>query len=322
MRRVALGFAIAVCAAGVATVNGQGGGNPFIDHSDTGETVHILPAPASLHSPHATNPTDAPSHQGLAVYPASYGSGNLVNHGGHQIPNAGFFAIYYNNGVASSPGSQGYGTLRSEVAAFAQMFSDGVSYAQNDPSADYTIVQQYGASDAISPVLLWAGDFVDSKPTQFSISDSKVHSYLAGLFNAGRVLANSDTIYGVYFPSGMRISMQGGSSCSSFCGYHGHFAYNGLDIKYAVFPYLNCRGCSLPGKAVADMMTIVSSHEIRESVTDPDLDAWYDASGYEADDKCAWSNLYQVSRGGFWVQPEYSNGGGSYPGPGCIVPNQ
>jgi len=94
-------------------------------------------------------------------------------------------------------------------------------------------------------------------------------------------------------------------------------------VKYAVFPYTDCRACSLTGKAVADILTIVSSHEIRESVTDADGTAWWDAAGYEADDKCAWHNLYQMERDGkptFWVQPEYSNGGNGFPGPGCVVP--
>jgi hypothetical protein len=94
-----------------------------------------------------------------------------------------------------------------------------------------------------------------------------------------------------------------------------------VDIRYAVFPYLNCNACSLSGLSVADMMTIVASHEIREAVTDPQLNAWYDSSGYEADDKCAWHHLYQMADGGFWVQPEYSNGDGNiYPGAGCVVP--
>jgi hypothetical protein len=70
----------------------------------------------------------------------------------------------------------------------------------------------------------------------------------------------------------------------------------------------------VPGKAVADILTIVTSHEIREAVTDPDLNAWYDSSGYEADDKCAWHNLYQTANG-FWVQPEFSNKDN-----GCVVP--
>ena len=76
------------------------------------------------------------------------------------------------------------------------------------------------------------------------------------------------------------------------------------------------------------MLTIVASHEIRETVTDPVFNGWYDNAGYEADDKCAWHHLYQTKVGSFWVQPEYSNGGtvkasgftATYPGAGCVVP--
>jgi hypothetical protein len=30
-------------------------------------------------------------------------------------------------------------------------------------------------------------------------------------------------------------------------------------------------------------------HEISETITDPDFDAWYDAEGSENGDKCAWT---------------------------------
>ncbi len=321
MKRLFVVAAVVALTSGSRVITGQEHGNPFVDHSDTGEVVHVLPAPAAIHSPHDTQPTDAVRTGKLSVFPASYGSGNLLNHGGHQIPFAGFFAIYWNGTVANSAGSQGQGTLRAAVNLFVHDFS-GASYTQTDKSADYSIIQQYSAADTIQPVLAWAGDFVDAKAKQNSFSDSKVRNYLAGLFNSGTVTADPNTIFGVYFPAGMKISLQGGTSCSAFCGYHGNFTYNGQDIKYAVFPYTDCRACSLPGKAVADMLTIVTSHEIREAATDPDLNAWYDAAGYEADDKCAWHNLYQMTKGNFWVQPEYSNGGGAFPGPGCIVPNQ
>jgi len=322
MKRFCVAAAVMMLASGSRVIIGQGRGNPFVDHSDTGEVVHVLPPQASVHSPHDTEPTDAVRSGKVQVNPPSYGSGNLINHSGHQISFAGFFAIYWNGTVANSAGSQGNGTLRSQVAAFVQNFSDGQAYSQSDPSADYSIVQQYGSADAIAPVLAWAGDFVDNRSRQSSFSDSKVRSYLAGLFSSGLIVADEHTVFGVYFPSGMRISLQGGASCSAFCGYHGNFSYNGKDIKYAVFPYTDCRACSLSGKAIADILTIVTSHEIREAVTDPDLDAWYDAAGDEADDKCAWHNLYQTTRGHFWVQPEYSNGGGAYAGPGCVVPNK
>lgn len=81
----------------------------------------------------------------------------------------------------------------------------------------------------------------------------------------------------------------------------------------------------------------MTGYELRESVTDPGtlgLGSWYDVTGDEADDKCAWCNLYQMANGQFWVQPEFSNGGtisnsgftATYPqlSPGvggCVVPN-
>ena len=316
---VALGIASAFAVViGSRSIVGQGSRIPFVDHSDTGETVHVLPLPASIRSPFDTQPTIAPSRPGLSVYAPSYGSGNLVNHGGHEIPSAGFFAIYWNGTVANAGGSGvtslGYANIQSQISAFSAAFSDNANYTPGDAGADYTVVQQYGVSDAISsarlsPAFTGLGYFVDNQATRSSIADSKIRSYLAGLFQSGAVPVNPNVIYGVYFPAGMKVTLQGGTSCSSFCGYHGNFSYNGQDIKYASFPYTNCRGCLLSGFSVADMLTIVTSHEIREAVTDPDLNAWSDSSGYEADDKCAWHNLYQTVNGGFWVQPEFSNGG-------------
>jgi hypothetical protein len=337
MTRVSTSVGLVLLAAAVWVVSGaaqgQGQDHPFWDHSDTGEIIHVLPPQAAILAPHDTGPTLAPPSRGTAVYPASYGSGNLLNHGGAQIPGAGFWAVYWNAQVSeSTETSLGYATLKSQIDTFILNYSDGSNW-DNSATDDYTIVQQYGAANPIAPTLTNWGYFVDNQPTARTIKDSAIRSYLASLFNAGKLPASSSIVYGVYFPPGMKVSLQGGQSCARFCGYHGNFTYNGQDIKYASFPYLNCPACSLSGLSVADMMTIVSSHEIREAVTDPDLNAWYDAAGYEADDKCAWHNLYQItgtSHGGFWVQPEYSNGGtvtrsgftATYPGPGCVVPNK
>jgi hypothetical protein len=306
--------------------------NSFQGRSETGEILHILPPPAALHSPHATGPTFASPSQETQVYSASYGSGSLVNHGGGVMTNAGFWAIYWNSGVAGSTQTSinpatgvKFAKLSDQIDAFVNSFGSNAPYSAS-PTDDFSIVQQYGPA-IVSTVHNW-GAYVDNKAEKASISDASIRSYLAGLFSAGKVQAAGNIIYGVYLPAKMKVTMSGGASCSSFCGYHGSFSYGGVQIKYAVFPYLNCAACSLSGLTVADMLTIVGSHEIREAVTDPNLNAWYDASGYEADDKCAWHNLYKTN-GGFMVQPEYSNGGGTqaggsgpYPGPGCVVPNR
>jgi hypothetical protein len=315
MKRVmiaSLFVAAAMLGAG-ALVVGQGRGNPFVDHSDTGDTIHVLPPHAALHNPNDDHPTDAPAHRGAAVYPPSYGSGNLTYHGGPTMGNASFQAVYWNSNLAAS--------IQTDIDGFVNTFSDNRAYSNTDASADYTIVQQYIGAYLLTQRTSFVDTSHDGKKVPNSFSDSSVRSYLASLFNNQQVLADETTVFGVYFPSGMKITTQGGTSCSAFCGYHGHFSYNGLDIKYAVFPYTDCRACSMPGKQIIDILTIVTSHEIREAVTDPDLNAWYDSAGYEADDKCAWHNLYTTTSG-FWVQPEYSNGNGGnpYPGPGCVVP--
>jgi hypothetical protein len=304
--------------------------NPFRGHSDTGEILHVLPAPAAIHSPRDTGPTMAPAGDAPSVYQASYGSGPLLNHGGAVISNAGFWALYWNSSVANATATSvnqttgtKYATLRDQMDAFLTSFGNGAPYSQA-PTDDFAIVQQYGTG--ISSTVHYWGYKVANEKTKSSISDSAIRSFIAAQFNSGAVPPSSSIIYGVYMPPKMKVTMSGGGSCSSFCGYHGHFNYGGLDIRYAVFPYLDCSACKLSSLTVADMMTIVASHEIREAVTDPMLNAWYDKAGYEADDKCAWYNLYRMANGGFVVQPEFSNGGGSspvgvaYPGPGCVVP--
>jgi hypothetical protein len=325
-----LGVSAFVVCVWVARTGAQHPFDPFFDRNDNGEIIHVLPTPAAAHSPRATNPTDAPLVHGTAVFPPSFGAGDLVDHGGPEIPDAQFRAIYWNSSVANSTAtSLGYATIKDQINGFANVFSDGANW-DNSPTDDYTIIQQYGSSNPISALLPNLGFRVDTQPTKSKISDNGIRNYLASLFNSGAEVPNASTVYGVYFPHGMRVTLQGGGSCTSFCGYHSNFTYNGISIKYAVFPYTDCAGCSLAGKSVADILTIVTGHEIREAVSDSLGTAWFDAAGYEADDKCAWHNLYQTTNGGFWVQPEYSNGGtrtasgftATYPGPGCVVPNQ
>ncbi|HMY14758.1 MAG TPA: hypothetical protein PKA58_00445, partial [Polyangium sp.] len=49
----------------------------------------------------------------------------------------------------------------------------------------------------------------------------------------------------------------------------------------------------------ADGAVSVLAHELEEAASDPDLNAWYDSSGYENADKCAWT---------FGTQSTASNG--------------
>ena len=58
MKRFALGTLIIALSIGYLGAQ-ERGRSLFVDHSDTGETVHVLPSQAAVHSPHDTQPTIA-----------------------------------------------------------------------------------------------------------------------------------------------------------------------------------------------------------------------------------------------------------------------
>ena len=71
-------------------------------------------------------------------------------------------------------------------------------------------------------------------------------------------------------------------------------------------------------------MASIISHELEESVTDPDLNAWYDSRGQENADKCAWTfgamstasngSIYNMTIGGlkYLIQRNWVNASGGY----------
>lgn len=74
---------------------------------------------------------------------------------------------------------------------------------------------------------------VDTRPTA-NVSDAQLQSELNNLFAAGRLLLpNANTYYPVHFPAGMAITAPDGSqSCVVFCGYHGTYVRNGVNVNY------------------------------------------------------------------------------------------
>src|SRR5580765_6830781 len=190
MKRISVAAAIAAILAGTTLTLGQGRGNPFVDLSDSGEKIHVLPPAAALHNPNANNPTDAPPHFGYAVYGASYGSGNLINHGGPVMGNATFQAVYWNSSLATK--------IQSGIDGFVSSFSDNLVYSNSDHSADYTIVQQYINAYLLTPRTSYVDTQHDGKRVPGSFSDSSVRNYLASLFANGSLSPDGDTVFGMY----------------------------------------------------------------------------------------------------------------------------
>ena len=119
---------------------------------------------------------------------------------------------------------------------------------------------------------------------------------------------------------------------AGYCAWHSYGTCNGVPVQFGFFFDLTGdQGCD-PGSPSSyghtqglAALANVSGHEISETVTDPRNGGWWDASGAENSDKCAWTFSSQaVSVGGqSWkIQGNFSNAAfgssSGYDGAGCI----
>jgi hypothetical protein len=101
-----------------------------------------------------------------------------------------------------------------------------------------------------------------------ALKDADVQAELEAQIKAGNLPPNDgNTLYMTYFPAGTSIEIEGQKSCQAFCAYHEGFNSKNGPIYYGVMPVCGGFGCGF-GSAF-DNLTIVSSHEAIEAVTDP-----------------------------------------------------
>ena len=136
---------------------------------------------------------------------------------------------------------------------------------------------------------------------------------------------------------------------STFCGYHSVRTISNTSVHYAFIGNpapAHMNGCA-PGQNQtnspnnnpgADAMVSTIAHELDETVTDPNLDAWYDSGGDEVADKCAWNfgatytaasngSIANMKLGGndYFIQQNWVNAAGGFcglsasPGPDFAV---
>jgi len=115
-----------------------------------------------------------------------------------------------------------------------------------------------------------------------------------------------------YYP--VYVDMKRGSA--GFCAYHSYTTCSGIPVQFAFFFNLDGdSGCdphdtSSHSEGLAALVN-VSAHELSEARTDPRNGGWYDSSGAENADKCAWtfgSDSIQLTNGTKWkMQGNWSN---------------
>ena len=121
------------------------------------------------------------------------------------------------------------------------------------------------------------------------ITDAQVQSEIQSLINSGALQApDSNRLYVINVEPGVVVHNGSGASNTAFLGYHGAFAGKtasgaAVDIHYAVIPAPgapNFTSASQGFSSNFDEITSVTSHELAEAVTDPNVNykalGWYD----------------------------------------------
>jgi PKD domain len=339
--------------------------------------VTFSPAPAGAVQT-ATGPargvvTPSSAQRKLAFFPSiayakahptscTTGCTALIYHGGPvQHAEVDYFIFWTPAGYYMPPSYRsGLSTWLSDVAA-----------GNYTPADVFSVAQQYydtsgpgGANSYVPYAVTAAVPIVDTNPLPASgCTDSEGGLTLPACINDAQIQAevlkevtthglpqNTNTQYILFTPKNVGSCFTSAStSCSysQYCGYHGFFTGTTGQIVYANMPWSyatsGCDGPAAFGLGYANASGIdpevgVLSHEIIETMTDPNLNAWFDGSGSEIGDKCAY-NYNGVSYGsssglannglGFYnqtmhgdqylMQTEFSNRNSNGTSTGCVL---
>ncbi len=232
-----------------------------------------------------------PEGQGRPGGSGSSGSNGIYYHGGPLI--LGTTHVYY----------IWYGNWSGNTAT--SILANLANHIGGSPYFNINTTYYNGSNQHVSNSVTFAGSTFDQYSHGTSLSDSDIQSIVSLAISNG--LPQDPN--GVYFVLTSADVSEKSGFCTQYCGWHTHGTINGSDIKYAFVgdPDRCPSACEAqtstspnnnPG---ADGMANIIAHELEESVTDPDLNAWYDRRGYENADKCAWTfgTVYKTSNGSY-----------------------
>jgi hypothetical protein len=205
--------------------------------------------------------------------------------GGNLLPQVQAQALYLGNEFSST-------TANTETATLNAFLKDitGGPYLQALSHAGYNVGPGSAVVGAIDPTSLIVGS---------TISDAFIRTRLQADVNSGLLQApNANTLYVVYVEPDVAVNLGFGQGTTQqgILGYHTAFlSVNGAPIRYAVVvsPGGAAGNSVLPEAMTAiDQLTAVTSHELAEAVTDPDINSnvnngrlgWFDPSRGEIGD--------------------------------------
>jgi hypothetical protein len=220
-------------------------------------------------------------------------------YGGHLLPHVEAQALYYGSAWSSDT------TTRANLDTFLGKITNS-AYMDVLTRAGYGV----GRGTATTGV-------TDTASLSGTITDGSVQKEIQADITSGKLAApDANRLYVVYVQKDVAISLPGaGTTTQGILGWHGAFhgkdkSGNAATIRYAIIAY---PGGSVGNSAFAntssfDQQTDVTSHELAEAVTDPDISfgrfylGWYDSRYGEIADVTENSASNRVLWNGYLVQ--------------------
>jgi hypothetical protein len=227
-------------------------------------------------------------------------SSNLVYHGGPVMTSNTNYAFYWApNGSPAYPA--GY---QAGVDRYLEDLAHDSGGVQN---VDSVAVQYTNSSaEAARYDSHFAGAVLDTDPypkngckaAAICLTDEQLQTEISSYVAAHSLPKDLAHEYFMLTPPGVESCFtSAGTECSAgasngaYCAYHGYIPVTGGTIVYANDPYVGgnpgCDSGEHPNDNMSDSALMGGlSHEHNESITDPELDAWYASNGEENGDKC------------------------------------
>lgn len=229
--------------------------------------------------------------KGYAHSGAATTSPDMTFHGGTVLVSTSAAAIFWGTSWATNPGDKISG-MDSWYSGFG-----GSNYAVT--SDEYT-----GTNGTVGSTVSYGGHYIDGSRASGGNNTSTI------LAEVCKVIPKpaSNGYYAVYTD----LPRKG-----NYCAYHSWGTCGGVNVQFAFFWKLDGdAGCD-PQSTVANesqglkALANVSGHELSEARTDPRGAGWFDSSGAENGDKCAWTfgaPYVTFKNGTNWkIQGEWSN---------------
>jgi len=223
----------------------------------------------------------------------------MTYHGGAIMPTANIKAVFWGT---SWPADSKNDPKITGLDSFYTGFSKS-NYART--SDEYT-----GSNGQVGATTAYQGHVIDNSAATGIQGGNNANAVLTEVCNNITADLGGNGYYPVY------TDQKRGNA--GFCAWHSQGTCRGVTVQFAFFFNLDGdAGCDPQDTTTGHPQGLaalanVSAHELSEARSDPGTPgAWYDASGQENGDKCAWTfNVPAVtfSDGNKWkVQGEWSN---------------